>query len=131
MLKRERKVQKVREEIASIPTCFEIQCLPYAGFLYCFMKDILGLIMAYWEEKKKQGPKRHQPWPSSQSISAYSRQFQPFGAIWSYLFFFGSYVELFRAIQSYIELFGAIWSQLVPFGAIWSYLQPFGSVLRH
>ena len=41
-------------------------------------------------DKKKQGPKRHQPWPSSQSFSSYSSQFQPFGAIQVFSEIFGS-----------------------------------------
>ena len=50
---------------------------------------------------------------------AYSSQFQPFGAIWSYL----SYLELFRAIWTYLA-----WSHFVPNGVILKYLKPFHAI---
>ena len=34
------------------------------------------------QQQQEQGPKRHQPWPSSQLFSAYSSQFQQFGVIY-------------------------------------------------
>ena len=42
------------------------------------------------EPEAEQGPKRLQPWPSSQSFSSYSSQFQPFGAIQVFSEIFGS-----------------------------------------
>ena len=105
-----------------------LACVTYQHFIYHPTSASCPEIQysqTWWD--KKQGPKRHQPWPSSQLYSAYSSPFQQFGAICFRL----GYLELFRAIQSYIMTFGVIWSHLESFRVIWSHLKPFGAIWSH
>ena len=57
-------------------------------------------------------------------FGARQRDLVPFGAIWSHL-------EPFKTFLSHMEPFGAIWSHLESFGAILSYLEPFVAIWNH